>query len=122
MPAQVPQVGIPDLTRPLMALVRSKTSISRDDGGALPAGDDERVDVGQVLGQYAPPHGCCARGLQGLHVLGEVPLKGQDPNPSEPLYQPLTARISSCFIVLTSIPGMGSPRSSDALAMTSGSL
>src|SRR5262249_23226549 len=90
-----------------------------EQGGALAAGDDEPVDVRQLLG-LADLDGLDVTVLQRRDVEREVALQGEDADPHP--HQPRVWSSSLLSSLDVSMPGMASPRSSLTLTSTSGSL
>src|SRR4029077_9560037 len=91
-----------------------------EQGRALPARDDETVDVRQLFG-LANLDGLDATTRQRLAVQREIALKGEDAD-LQTCYQPLVWRSSDSASLEVSMPAIASPRSSLTFTSTSGSL
>ena len=85
-------------------------------GGALPAGDDQPVNILQLVWQAHQP-GFRSQGGQCRLMFGDVTLERQDPDQhAGGGYQPRTASCSVAGISCTSRPGMAAPRPRDTSA------
>ena len=111
--------------RRAVAQLRDDPVVLRElaDRRALAAGDDERVDVVELL---RPPHvdTVGADLAQPIEVLAEIALEAEDADASGlgRCYQPRTARRSPAGMVSSVMPRIGSPRPRETSAMSFASL